>query len=246
MSSGPSPSWTPRTTPGTERRYASTTAPSSSRKRLTRGIKAVLLLALVAVLLIAVLPPAVVSIRNKHEVAEDRSLGYTTLVDGVTTFVQTRTASVVTRNSYSTLANGEVSTVLQAVTLPIVTVSATSAGEVQQGFETVTIDGEEVIVATRTQYVEGGNAFVIRTATGAALAVATVYETVYDDVTLLHHDGGHHNFRNDRVDQHYDDTAFNYTVPLDQLDCRLLNEFVVNDNDKFRLDVGGQQHIAAS
>lgn len=81
----------------------------------------------------------------------------------MTTFVQTRTASVVTRSSYSTLPNGRVSTVLQAVTLPIVTVSVTSAGAVQTGFETVTIDGQAVVVATQTQYVAGGQVVVTRT-----------------------------------------------------------------------------------
>ncbi|GAA5840503.1 hypothetical protein JCM9279_007349 [Rhodotorula babjevae] len=116
-------------------------------------MKAVLLLALLAVLIVAIVPVAVVSTRkdDKQYRAEDRALGYTTVVDGLTTFVQTRTASIVTRSSYRTLDNGDVSTVLQAVTLPIITVSATSAGEVQQGFETVTVNGQEVIVATVTR-----------------------------------------------------------------------------------------------
>ena len=128
-------------------------------------MKAVLLLALLAILIVAIVPAAVVSTRDKKKQyrAEDRALGYTTVVDGITTFVQTRTASVVTRSSYSTLDNGVVSTILQAVTLPIITVSATSAGQVQQGFETVTLNGQEVIVATVTRFVAGANAFVTRT-----------------------------------------------------------------------------------
>ncbi|GAA5840500.1 hypothetical protein JCM9279_007348 [Rhodotorula babjevae] len=181
--SGVSRSWTP----GTERRYATTTAPSSTGRRLTRGMKAVLLLALLAVLIVAIVPAAVVSTRkdDKQYRAEDRALGYTTVVDGLTTFVQTRTASIVTRSSYRTLDNGDVSTVLQAVTLPIITVSATSAGEVQQGFETVTVNGQEVIVATVTRFVAGANAFVTRTVEPAELGVATVYRTVFDDLTVV-------------------------------------------------------------
>ncbi|GAA5935028.1 hypothetical protein JCM3775_004679 [Rhodotorula graminis] len=152
--SGVSRSWTP----GTERRYATTTAPSSTGLRLTRGMKAVLLLALLAVLIVAIVPAAVVSTRDndKKYRADDHALGYTTVVDGVTTFIQTRTASIVTRSSYRTLDNGDVSTVQQVVTLPIITVSATSAGAVQQGLR----DGHE-------------------------LGAATVYRTVFDDLTVV-------------------------------------------------------------
>ncbi|GAA5899802.1 hypothetical protein JCM8208_004567 [Rhodotorula glutinis] len=181
--SGVSRSWTP----GTERRYATTTAPSSTSRRLTRGMKAVLLLALLAILIVAIVPAAVVTSRDnkKQYRAEDRALGYTTVVDGVTTFVQTRTASVVTRSSYRTLDNGDISTALQVVTLPVITVSATAAGSVQQGFETVTVDGQEVIVATVTRFVAGANAFVTRTVQGEELGAATVYRTVFDDLTVV-------------------------------------------------------------
>ncbi|KPV73710.1 uncharacterized protein RHOBADRAFT_54901 [Rhodotorula graminis WP1] len=159
--SGVSRSWTP----GTERRYATTTAPSSTGLRLTRGMKAVLLLALLAVLIVAIVPAAVVSTRDndKKYRADDHALGYTTVVDGVTTFIQTRTASIVTRSSYRTLDNGDVSTVQQVVTLPIIT---------------------EVIVATVTRFVAGANAFVTRTLQGE-LGAATVYRTVFDDLTVV-------------------------------------------------------------
>ena len=137
-------------------------------------MKAVLLLALLAILIVAIVPAAVVTSRDnkKQYRAEDRALGYTTVVDGVTTFVQTRTASVVTRSSYRTLDNGDISTALQVVTLPVITVSATAAGSVQQGFETVTVDGQEVIVATVTRFVAGANAFVTRTVQGGASLVS--------------------------------------------------------------------------
>lgn len=114
---------------------------------------------------IAIVPAAVVTTRkdDKNLAAQDSSAGYTTVINGVTTFIQTRTASVVTRSSFSTLPNGRISTVLQEVTLPVVTVSATAAGAVQTGFETVTIDGQAVVVATQTQYVAGGQVVVTRT-----------------------------------------------------------------------------------
>jgi len=134
-------------------------------------MKALLLLALLAVLIVAIVPAAVVTTRNNKEDTREDALGYTTVVDGVTTFVQTRTASVVTRSSFRTLENGDVSTLLQAVTLPIVTVSATSAGEVQQGFATVTVDGQEILVATRTQFVPGNLVVVTRTVQGGASSV---------------------------------------------------------------------------
>ncbi|GEM10512.1 hypothetical protein Rt10032_c11g4529 [Rhodotorula toruloides] len=135
---------------------------------------------------IAIVPAAVVKTRKeeKNNAAQDSAAGYTTVINGVTTFVQTRTASIVTRSSYSTLPNGRISTVLQEVTLPIVTVSATAAGAVQTGFETVTIDGQAVVVATQTQYVAGGQVVVTRTLLNGPQAVETVYSTVYQDLTV--------------------------------------------------------------
>ncbi|BGP34149.1 hypothetical protein JCM10296v2_005964 [Rhodotorula toruloides] len=175
-------------TPATDRRYMTSAAPSSSARggRLTRGMKGVLLLAALAVLIIAIVPAAVVTTRkdDKNLAAQDSSAGYTTVINGVTTFIQTSTASIVTRSSFSTLPNGRISTVLQEVTLPVVTVSATAAGAVQTGFETVTIDGQAVVVATQTQYVAGGQVVVTRTLLNGPQAIETVYSTAFQDLTV--------------------------------------------------------------
>ncbi|BGP02116.1 hypothetical protein JCM10021v2_005831 [Rhodotorula toruloides] len=186
-------------TPATDRRYMTSAAPSSSARggRLTRGMKGVLLLAALAVLIIAIVPAAVVTTRkdDKNLAAQDSSAGYTTVINGVTTFIQTRTASIVTRSSFSTLPNGRISTVLQEVTLPVVTVSATAAGAVQTGFETVTIDGQAVVVATQTQYVAGGQVVVTRTLLNGPQAVETVYSTAFQDLTVTRLGIAHHNLR---------------------------------------------------
>lgn len=111
--------------------------------------------------------------RKKHQDAAARAadqIGFTTVIDGTSTFIQTRTASIVSRSSLVTAADGEVSTVLQRVTLPIVTVSATALeSAIQTGFETVTVGGQVIIQATVTQYVAGAQAAVVtRTALAGA------------------------------------------------------------------------------
>ncbi|GAA6006240.1 uncharacterized protein JCM10292_000032 [Rhodotorula paludigena] len=176
---------TPSGTPATDRRYALSSAPPSSgpRGRFSRPMKAALALAALAALIVAIVPAAVVTTRDDDSGPEQaNALGYTTTINGVETFVQTATAAVVTRQSFTTLADGQVSTVQQQLTLPVVTVSATAFDTVQAGFETVTIDGQQVIVATRTEYLAGANFVVTRTATGAA-GIATIFQTVFEDVT---------------------------------------------------------------
>ncbi|GAA5986216.1 hypothetical protein JCM10908_006459 [Rhodotorula pacifica] len=182
-----------RTPSALDRRYAPVgSAPfaASSGRRLSGPKKALIALALLAlVLTVVIVPPAVILTRKKNDAnarASAEQIGYTTIVDGTKTFVQTRTASIVSRSSLSTNANGEISTVVERVTLPVVTVSATALDSaVQPGFETVTVGGEVIIQATVTRFVAGNQAAVVtRTALGAAEAVATVVETVYSDVTV--------------------------------------------------------------
>ncbi|GAA5908453.1 hypothetical protein JCM5296_002167 [Sporobolomyces johnsonii] len=187
-------------TPGTDRRYTSTASPSRGESRLSRGAKVALIVIALAVALVVIVPPAVVETRknNKNNAAEDNLNGFTTVVDGLTTFIQTKTADIITRSSLSTLANGQVKTVTSEVTLPLVTVSQTSINAIQTGVITTTISGEVVVLATRTSYVagEGQAAVVTQTASGgeslllphpglSQTAAETIVQTVYDVVTVI-------------------------------------------------------------
>ncbi|BGP18507.1 hypothetical protein JCM10213v2_006573 [Rhodosporidiobolus nylandii] len=181
MSSGPPTSYTP----ASDRRYTSTTAPSSGKRGLSGGKIAALALAAL-VLIVAIVPASVVVTRNNHENAAEANEGYTTVVNGVTTFVQTKTAEVLTRSSMTTLPNGDVSTLVREVTLPVITVSATNLDAIQTGVATVTIDGSVIVVATQTQVLAGGNVVVTRTIVGGpGPAQETVIRTEYDDLTVI-------------------------------------------------------------
>ncbi|GAA6061084.1 hypothetical protein JCM10212_006285 [Sporobolomyces blumeae] len=174
-------------TPGTDRRYVGA-GPVARGRGLSRGVKLAIALGLLAAVLIAVIPPAVVvPRRNKSEAAEQNdAIGFTTVVDGVTTFIQTKTQDVVTRTALSTLANGEVSTVTSAVTIPVITVSRTSLNAIQTELVTTTIAGKVVVLATATSTIIGAQAQVVtRTLSEGADRVVTVIQTDYDDTTLI-------------------------------------------------------------
>ncbi|GAA5954626.1 hypothetical protein JCM21900_006085 [Sporobolomyces salmonicolor] len=118
---------------------------------------AIFALIALTVTIVVIIPPAVVETpkHNKNNAAGDNSNGFTTIVSRLTTFIQTKTADVITRSSLLTLANGEVSTITSEVTIPTITVSQTSVNAIQTGVITTTIGGEVVVLATRTSYVEG-------------------------------------------------------------------------------------------
>ncbi|GAA5859534.1 hypothetical protein JCM1840_004657 [Sporobolomyces johnsonii] len=186
MSSGVTAS--PLMTPGSDRRYTSTASPSNGESRLSRGAKvAIIALIALAVAIVVIVPPAVVETRknNKNNAAEDNLNGFTTVVDGLTTFIQTKTADIITRSSLSTLANGQVKTVTSEVTLPLVTVSQTSINAIQTGVITTTISGEVVVLATRTSYVAGEGQAAVVTQTATQTAAETIVQTVYDVVTVI-------------------------------------------------------------
>lgn len=135
---------------------------------------------------IVIIPPSV-TLTRKHDkngmFAKAEEIGYTTVIAGTSTFVQTRTASIVSRSMLSTDRDGRVSTVLERVTLPVVTVSATALESVVQPiFETVTIDGEVIIEATITRLVPGAEAAVVtHTQLGGESRVIKVRKSAWTD-----------------------------------------------------------------
>lgn len=112
-----------------------------------------------------IIPPSVTLTRKHNEegtLAQAAEIGYTTVIAGTSTFIQTRTASIITRSAVSTNTDGRVSTFVERVTLPVVTVSATALeSAVQPHFETVTVNGEVIIEATSTSFIPAARAAVV-------------------------------------------------------------------------------------
>ncbi|KWU45921.1 hypothetical protein RHOSPDRAFT_24864 [Rhodotorula sp. JG-1b] len=216
-----------RTPSAADRRYAHVGgAPYAARDghRLSRLKKALIALAALAVLLVVIVPPSVTLTRKHDEegtLAQAAEIGYTTVIAGTSTFIQTRTASIVTRSAVSTNTDGRVSTFIERVTLPVVTVSATALeSAVQPHFKTVTVNGEVIIEATSTSFIPAaGAAVVTRTDLAAHEVVATVVQTSYADVTIKHanfYSTGEHDhecsrcFDNDELDHNVHD--FNQSI----------------------------------
>ncbi|GAA5832712.1 hypothetical protein JCM11251_005731 [Rhodosporidiobolus azoricus] len=142
----------PSGTPGSGRRYVGTSTAASSARSRRRGRLLLLgLVALLVLLTVIIVPPAVVLTRdNKNNTAQQNVR--TTVVDGVT---RTISGDLVTRTGVSTLANGEVTTFLDILTLPDVTVSETQALQsVATEYITSTLtDGAVVVLQEATELV---------------------------------------------------------------------------------------------
>ncbi|GAA5947201.1 hypothetical protein JCM10213_001181 [Rhodosporidiobolus nylandii] len=179
--STPSATRSPLGTPASRRYYGSTPAQSSAMSR--RGRRLWVLLALVALVLLCVIiiPPAVVLTRDsKNNAAQQNAV--VTVVNG-----ETRTIGQVnTRTSLTTLADGEVSTILSVITVPAVTVSATEAPQsVATEYVTSTLsNGVEVILATVTDLVTDVATYTF-TQTNGEVQVATLTVTSFDIVTVV-------------------------------------------------------------